>query len=123
MADRNRRRIFVHRNEPSTAEGKALFIIDGLSLVALKKQAGEKLGIKPPKRAFLGNGTEVVSVEDIQLNANVYFSAGEPFYQVPRSKAGGGGPEKLQMAVLGAGGVGKSAITLRFVRDFFIKNW
>jgi len=119
--DRNRRRIFVHRNEPSTAEGNALFIVDGLSLVALKKQAGEKLGIKPIKRAFLGNGVEVISVEDIQQNANVYFSTGEPFYQVPRNR--GGGTEKLQVAVLGAGGVGKSAITLRFVRDFFIKNW
>jgi hypothetical protein len=82
---------------------------------------GEKLGIKPPKRAFLGNGVEVTSVEDIQLNANVYFSAGEPFYQVKKEKTSG--TEKLQVSVLGAGGVGKSAITLRFVRDFFIKNW
>lgn len=65
-------------------------------------------------------------MEDIQLNANVYFSAGEAFYQVPRrgnGKTSSGSAEKLQMAVLGAGGVGKSAITLRFVRDFFIKNW
>lgn len=63
----------------------------------------------------------MVSVDDIQLNANVYFSAGEVFYQIPRGKSSGA--EKLQVSVLGAGGVGKSAITLRFVRDFFIKNW
>lgn len=66
-------------------------------------------------------------MDDIQQNANVYFSAGEPFYQVPRAgggkKSSSGSGETLQMAVLGAGGVGKSAITLRFVRDFFIKNW
>jgi hypothetical protein len=40
MADINRRRIFVHRNEPSTAEGKAVSVADGFSLVALKKLAG-----------------------------------------------------------------------------------
>ena len=82
---------------------------------------GEQLGIKPPKRAFLGNGSEVTSVADIQKNANVYFSAGENFYQVPRGNSSR--TEKLHISVLGAGGVGKSAITLRFVRDFFIKNW
>ena len=69
----------------------------------------------------------MVAVEDIHPNANVYFSAGEAFYQVPRARGGGragsGEKQKLQVSVLGAGGVGKSAITLRFVRDFFIKNW
>lgn len=32
-------------------------------------------------------------------------------------------PEKVQVAILGAGGVGKSAITLRFMRDSFVNNW
>lgn len=27
------------------------------------------------------------------------------------------------MSVLGSGGVGKSALTLRFVRDYFAKDW
>ena len=121
MTENRNRRIFLHRNEPSTADGKSVIVTPGMTLVSLKKLAGEKLGIKPPKRAFLGNGTEVVSVDDIQLNANVYFSAGEPFYQVPRGS--NASSEKMSIAVLGAGGVGKSAITLRFVRDFFVKNW
>ena len=96
-------------------------------LTLLQICSGDKLSIKPPKRAFLGNGVEVVSVDDIHPNANVYFSAGEAFYQVPtpggRGRGQTSGSEKLQVSVLGAGGVGKSAITLRFVRDFFIKNW
>ena len=29
----------------------------------------------------------------------------------------------IKLAVLGAGGVGKSALTLRYVRDFFISDW
>ena len=33
----------------------------------------------------------------------------------------GAGTEKMFFAVLGSGGVGKSAVTLRYVRDFFVK--
>ena len=40
MSDKSRRRIFVHRNEPSTAEGKAVFVTEDMTLVSLKKQAG-----------------------------------------------------------------------------------
>ena len=29
----------------------------------------------------------------------------------------------IRLAVLGAGGVGKSALTLRYVRDFFVTDW
>lgn len=29
----------------------------------------------------------------------------------------------IKLAVLGAGGVGKSALTLRYVRDFFVTDW
>ncbi len=119
MADQKTRRIFIHRNEAS-AEGKVLLVSDDISLQSLKKLAGEKLGIKKPKKIFLPNGMEVVSVEDIQESENLYISSGENFY---RSNVSSSGNEKLHVSVLGGGGVGKSAITLRFVRDFFIKNW
>lgn len=32
-------------------------------------------------------------------------------------------PDNMHVAVLGAGGVGKSAITLRFMRDVFVQKW
>ena len=31
--------------------------------------------------------------------------------------------ENINVAVLGAGGAGKSALTLRFVRNFFVEGW
>eukprot|EP00602_Paraphysomonas_sp_CaronLab_P005623 CAMPEP_0185026152 /NCGR_PEP_ID=MMETSP1103-20130426/10123_1 /TAXON_ID=36769 /ORGANISM="Paraphysomonas bandaiensis, Strain Caron Lab Isolate" /LENGTH=295 /DNA_ID=CAMNT_0027559641 /DNA_START=56 /DNA_END=940 /DNA_ORIENTATION=- len=114
------KRVFIHKNEAS-AEGKVLHISDDISLPALKKLAAEKLGIKRVKKVFLANGMEVVSIDDIQQNENIYFSTGDVFYR--SSAAGGAGTEKMNVSVLGGGGVGKSAITLRFVRDFFIKNW
>lgn len=33
------------------------------------------------------------------------------------------GQETFHLSVLGSGGVGKSALTLRFVRDYFVKDW
>ncbi len=119
MSETKTRRIFIHRNEAS-AEGKVLLISDDISLQALKKLAGDKLGVKKPKKIFLANGMEVIAVEDIQESENLYISSGETFY---RSTANGSGTEKMHVSILGGGGVGKSAITLRFVRDFFIKNW
>ena len=113
------RRVFIHRNEAS-AEGKVLLVSDDISLSALKKLGGDKLGLKKVKKIYIANGAEVVSVDEIQQNENLYFSTEDGFY---RASISGSGAEKINVAVLGDGGVGKSAITLRFVRDFFIKNW
>lgn len=33
------------------------------------------------------------------------------------------GQETFHLSVLGSGGVGKSALTLRFVRDYFVRDW
>jgi hypothetical protein len=112
-------RVFIHKNEAST-EGKVLLIANDITLPDLKKIGGEKLGVKKVKKVFSANGVEVNSIEDIQQYDNLYFSSGEAFY---RSSVVGQSVDKLNISVLGGGGVGKSAITLRFVRDFFIKNW
>lgn len=111
-----RKRVFVYRNE-ACAEGKVLITTPDTSLDVLKRLAGEKLGIKAT-RIFLPSGAEVKSDEELQNDDNLYFSSGEPFY---RSSAGCN--EVVEIAVLGAGGVGKSAVTLRFLRNFFVNRW
>lgn len=37
--------------------------------------------------------------------------------------AQGDGQQIMNISVLGSGGVGKSAVTLRFVREYFVKDW
>lgn len=118
MSDKTHR-VFIHKNEASS-ESKILLISEDISLTSLKKIAGEKLGLKRVKKVFLSNGVEVTSMDDIQQNENLYFSTGEIFY---RTSVSGTTTDKMNVSILGGGGVGKSAITLRFVRDFFIKNW
>ena len=114
---RNRTRVYVYRNE-ACAEGKVLiYSAEDMTLAALKLQAGEKLGIKV-QRVFLSSGAEVKSEDQIQNEDNLYFSAGEPFY-----RSSSAANEKMDIAILGAGGVGKSAIAWRYLRDRFIERW
>jgi hypothetical protein len=127
MSADNTHRVFIHKNEP-TSDSKILVISDDISLATLKKLAGEKLGLKKVKKVYLSTGQEVLSIDDIQHNENLYFTQGEIFYRLAASGGNSSGPmtsatDKMNVSILGGGGVGKSAITLRFVRDFFIKNW
>ncbi len=91
----------------------------GDNMSKFKKAAGVKLGIKA-KKVYLSTGAEVQEVDEMQNNDLLFISQGEPFY---KTVGGGSGQETLHVSVLGSGGVGKSALTLRFVRDFFVKDW
>jgi hypothetical protein len=132
--DQRTHRVFIHKND-ATSDSKVLLISDDISFNSLKKLAGEKLGMKKVKKVFLANGLEVASIDDIQQNENLYFSAGENFFRIGNPSMASSNStsslgtsslaaaDKMNVSILGGGGVGKSAITLRFVRDFFIKNW
>lgn len=89
------------------------------NITRLKKVASKKLNVKA-KRVFLQSGAEITDVDELQNNDTLYISQGEPFY---KSVGHASGQETFHMSVLGSGGVGKSALTLRFVRDYFVKDW
>ena len=100
----------------------------------LKKQAGKAAGVKHPRKIFSENGRELTGVDEIQLDfsgaaAQLYVSGGEPFFGGPGAVAAyspgakAAPPKTVSISVLGEGGVGKSAITLRFVRQFFQDVW
>lgn len=113
------RKVYIHRNEASADAIQFTITEDITNLTTFKKIAGEKVGYKrTPKRVFLASGAEVENLDLIRAKDYVYLSLGEPYYRI--SVAPG---DKMNISVLGAGGVGKSAVTLRFVRDFFISNW
>ncbi|KAI9908155.1 hypothetical protein PsorP6_016216 [Peronosclerospora sorghi] len=81
--------------------------------------ASKKLGVRV-KRLFLSSGAEISDVDELQNNDTLYISQGEAFY---KSLGPANGQETFQMSVLGSGGVGKSALTLCFVRYYFVKDW
>jgi len=108
------RRVYVHRNEAG-AEPQVLTLARE-DFKRFKKAAGKKLRLRA-KKVYLSTGVEITDVDEIREADRLYISEGEPFYKAAPST------ETLHIAVLGAGSVGKSALTLRFVRDFFIKDW
>ena len=114
---RKHKRLFIHRNE-ACAEGKVLVInSDDISISILKTLASEKLGIKA-SRVFLSTGAEVRSEDELQNDDNLFFSSGEAFYRQCSTSN-----QKMDIAIIGAGGVGKSAVTMRFLRDMFVQHW
>ncbi|OQR95717.1 ras [Thraustotheca clavata] len=112
------KRLFVYKNQAGS-EGKVVLAKPGDNFTSFKTNAGKKLNIRA-KRIFLQTGAEIHSMDELQNNDTLYISTGEPFYKhAPVSS----GQEIIQLSVLGSGGVGKSALTLRFVRDYFVRDW
>ncbi|ETV76385.1 hypothetical protein H257_09417 [Aphanomyces astaci] len=118
-------RLFVYKNEAGS-QGRVLPMKKSDSLAKLKAAASKKLAVRA-KRLFLASGAEVQSVDELQNNDHVYVSCGEAFYRShpssSTSAAGSSGQETFHVSVLGSGGVGKSALTLRFVKDYFVQDW
>lgn len=114
-------RVFVHRNEAG-ADGQALKVSTKMNFKKFKKAAAKKLKVKSVKRVYLSSGVELNEIDDMQKGDMLYCSSGDAFYRDDRG-AGQASVETLHVAVLGGGHVGKSALTLRFVRDFFVKVW
>lgn len=112
-------RVWVRKNHEGSPK-KQVIVKPGMNLQKFKKLAGKELSLKA-KRVFLTSGTEVNYVDELKADDEVYISAGEAFWGAEGGKAAN--QEQISVSVLGTGGVGKSAITLRFVRDFFVEDW
>jgi len=84
------------------------------SLEEFLRAAGEKLGVNA-KKAFTENGALLDDVALIRDDERVYISGGEPFWKSDSSHS-----RMYKIAVLGAGGVGKSCLSLRYVTNAFV---
>ncbi|KAI9909070.1 hypothetical protein PsorP6_014950 [Peronosclerospora sorghi] len=111
-------RLFIYRNEAGS-EGKVMNLRSKDSITRLKKMASKKLVLRA-KRLFLASGAESSDVDELQNNDTLYISQGEAFYKLLGPD---NGQETFQMSVLESGGVGKSALTLSSLRDYFVKDW
>jgi len=78
------------------------------------KQAGEKLKIKSTK-AFSESGAVVDDISVIRDDEKIYISGGEPFFKLDTTRV-----RTYKVAVLGSGGVGKSCLSLRYVKSTFV---
>jgi small GTP-binding protein len=111
-------KLFIHNNA-HPVDSKVFVISASASINTLRRDAAEKLGILRPQKLYTSSGVEIERLDVLKSNDHVYVSSGELFYKQLDISDG----SIVRVSILGAGGVGKSAITLRFVRDFFVQNW
>jgi len=88
------------------------------------KISGDKLKIKAEK-AFSATGGKIDDVALIREDEKIFISSGESFFKDKASSnsnsgGGGGGSRSYKVAVIGSGGVGKSCLSMRYVRDAFM---
>ena len=112
----------VHKNSGGSV-GTILMIDASWTMKRFLRAAGKKVGLKgkPARKVFLGQtGIQVEEMGEMQNNDLLYISQGEPYYKTSGPNRN---EEKVSVSVLGTGGVGKSALTLRFTRDHFVEEW
>ena len=103
-------RVVVHQNSASST-GAILVIDPSWTMKRFLRAAGTKVGVKNCTKVYVGHtGIQVTELGEMRNDDLLYVSQGEPYY-------------KVSVSVLGTGGVGKSALTLRFTKDQFMEEW
>ncbi len=120
-------RVYIRRNTEASAVDVNMFVDvnNKMRFKKFLKAGGKKLGIKASKCYVpSANGhNEIRFIDELRADVAVVLSEGEPFFGDMTTALGAREQETMLVSVLGAGGVGKSACALRFVRDFFVRDW
>lgn len=105
-------RLKVYANVKTPEAGISISVDRDLSLSILLSECCQVLKDNY-KIIFNEKGTKLSSTSGLEDGASLYLSKGEPFQVSP----------ELVLAILGDAGVGKSAITLRYVRNLFVNYY
>ena len=111
-------RIIVHKNQKAPGSGKNVLISPKAIIDDLLAECCKALG-DTYKLIFDDQGKQVTSVSCINDGSSLYLSKGEAF-QVLRKAQESSDPT---FVMLGSAGVGKSAITLRYIRNLFVDEY
>jgi len=106
----------IFRNIKDHGDGRLMAVPPTLD--AFLKAAGEKLKCKADK-AYTENGEVIDSVSHIKEDEKIFISEGEGFFKTESSV--GKHVRAYKIALLGAGGVGKSCISMRYVKSTFVE--
>eukprot|EP01100_Stratorugosa_tubuloviscum_P009015 TRINITY_DN377_c2_g1_i1.p1 TRINITY_DN377_c2_g1~~TRINITY_DN377_c2_g1_i1.p1 ORF type:complete len:269 (-),score=114.01 TRINITY_DN377_c2_g1_i1:54-860(-) len=106
-------RCIVYKNTADHGEGRMMAVPGSMN--AFLKSAGEKLGMKASK-AFTENGALIDDVALIRDDERIFISTGEAFFK----SADNSRVRTYKIAILGSGGVGKSCLSMRYVRSTFV---
>jgi len=110
-------RVNLFRNDKDHGEAR-LFAVPS-TFPEFIQQAGKKVGIANAKYAYNSNGAMIDDVTVLRDEESIYISANEGFYK----STGGSKCKMYRIAILGPGGVGKSCLTLRYIRSTFVASY
>ena len=111
-------RIVVYKNNKSPGVGKNLLINSSISLEKLLDECCKALNDEF-KAIFNERGIEIDSSVGLQDGSSLYLSKGEKFQAATEDSIS----NEPVLVLLGAAGVGKSAIALRYVRNLFVSYY
>jgi len=109
-------RIKLLKNSSTPGEPR-LFLLPS-TLEELYEEGGKKLGISGVKVAYSSSGAVIDDLSLLREDEEVYLSTSEGFYKSERKQT-----KLFRIAVLGPGGVGKSRLTIRYVRRTFVESY
>jgi len=103
-------RVKIYRNSANFGEAR-LVNVDG-GFVTFLQLAGKKLNMKTARTAYTKAGVELneSNLGILGEDEEIFVSEGEPFWKTE------GKPGVYKIALLGVGGVGKSCITLKYIK-------
>jgi len=105
-------RCVIFKNVHDHGDGR-LMEVPG-TLDEFLKSAGDKLKMKA-ERAYTENGGIIDDVTLIRDDEKIFISSSEPFFKYSSNS------RIYKIAVLGSGGVGKSCLSMRYVKSTFVE--
>mmetsp|Transcript_7218 Transcript_7218/g.13261 ORF Transcript_7218/g.13261 Transcript_7218/m.13261 type:complete len:277 (-) Transcript_7218:1142-1972(-) len=114
-------RVALYRNALQPTDGRNILISPSISKAEMLETCSRTLGIQA-KKIFSSTGMLLNSFESLSDGSSLYVSQGENFL-VRASMSGARPSRKFVLTVLGAAGVGKSAITMRYTNNRFISDY
>jgi len=116
-------RVTLYKNTQSPTEGADMLVSRSISKADMLARCSATFGFTATK-VYNKTGTLLNSFEGLADGAALYVSRGEAF-QVKKSTGSEqrAGSKRWMLTMLGAAAVGKSAITLRYVNNRFVKDY
>lgn len=111
-------RLIVYRNQQAPGSGRKIMICSNASYEEMLAECSKGLGDNF-KLMFSERGKQINSISELNDGCALYLSKGEAF-QVVTKNSQICDPTFL---MLGSAGVGKSALTIRFIRNIFVEEY
>ena len=113
-------RVTLYRNAQIPSNPSNLLVSGGISKEEMLELCTTSLNI-PAKKIFTQTGQQLTSFDRLTDGTILYVSQGEAF--MVKKQSTGAASKKYTFAMLGAAAVGKSAITMRYVANKFVKDY